>query len=51
MTENEAAGPGGPGSVDLTAEPETHAPDRNLALELARVTEARAHALQRRAGR
>jgi fructose-1,6-bisphosphatase II len=51
MTENEAAGPGGPGSVDLTAEPETHAPDRNLALELARVTEAGAMAAARWVGR
>jgi fructose-1,6-bisphosphatase II len=50
MTENEAAAPGGPG-VDLTAEPETHAPDRNLALELARVTEAGAMAAARWVGR
>ena len=51
MTENEAAPPGGPGPVDLTAEPETHAPDRNLALELARVTEAGAMAAARWVGR
>ena len=51
MTENEAAAPGGPGPVDLTAEPETHAPDRNLALELARVTEAGAMAAARWVGR
>jgi fructose-1,6-bisphosphatase II len=50
MTENEAAALGGPG-VDLTAEPETHAPDRNLALELARVTEAGAMAAARWVGR
>jgi fructose-1,6-bisphosphatase II len=50
MTENEAAAPGGAG-VDLTAEPETHAPDRNLALELARVTEAGAMAAARWVGR
>jgi fructose-1,6-bisphosphatase II len=48
MTENEAAAPGG---GDLTAEPETHAPDRNLALELARVTEAGAMAAARWVGR
>jgi fructose-1,6-bisphosphatase II len=51
MTENEAAGPGRPAPVDLTAEPETHAPDRNLALELARVTEAGAMAAARWVGR
>ena len=51
MTENEAAGPGGPRSVDLTAEPERHAPERNLALELARVTEAGAMAAARWVGR
>jgi fructose-1,6-bisphosphatase II len=50
MTENEAAAPG-PGPVDLTAEPATHAPDRNLALELARVTEAGAMAAARWVGR
>jgi fructose-1,6-bisphosphatase II len=51
MTENEAAALGGPGPADLTAEPETHAPDRNLALELARVTEAGAMAAARWVGR
>ena len=51
MTENEAADPEGPGPVNLTAEPETHAPDRNLALELARVTEAGAMAAARWVGR
>jgi fructose-1,6-bisphosphatase II len=50
MTENESAAPGGAG-VDLTAQPETHAPDRNLALELARVTEAGAMAAARWVGR
>ena len=51
MTENEAASPQGPAPVDLTAEPERHAPDRNLALELARVTEAGAMAAARWVGR
>jgi fructose-1,6-bisphosphatase II len=51
MTENEAATPRRSGPVDLTAEPETHAPDRNLALELARVTEAGAMAAARWVGR
>jgi fructose-1,6-bisphosphatase II len=51
MTEHEAAASPGPGPVDLTAEPETHAPDRNLALELARVTEAGAMAAARWVGR
>jgi fructose-1,6-bisphosphatase II len=51
MTENEAAAPDGPGPGDLTAEPERHAPDRNLALELARVTEAGAMAAARWVGR
>ncbi len=51
MTENEAAAGRGPGSGDLTAEPERHAPDRNLALELARVTEAGAMAGARWVGR
>jgi fructose-1,6-bisphosphatase II len=51
MTENEVAAPAGPGPVDLTAKPETHAPDRNLALELARVTEAGAMAAARWVGR
>jgi fructose-1,6-bisphosphatase II len=51
MTENEAVAPGSPGPVDLTAEPERHAPDRNLALELARVTEAGAMAAARWVGR
>jgi fructose-1,6-bisphosphatase II len=51
MTENEAATPQTPGPADLTAEPEIHAPDRNLALELARVTEAGAMAAARWVGR
>ena len=51
MTEDEAAAQQGPGLTDLTAEPETHAPDRNLALELARVTEAGAMAAARWVGR
>jgi len=50
MTENESATPQGPAPVDLTAEPERHAPDRNLALELARVTEAGAMAAARWVG-
>ena len=53
-TTHEGAGiPGGPGPGDLTAQPEpgTHAPDRNLALELARVTEAGAMAAARWVGR
>jgi len=51
MTEDEAAAQQSPGLTDLTAEPETHAPDRNLALELARVTEAGAMAAARWVGR
>ena len=51
MTEDEAAAQQSPGLADLTAEPETHAPDRNLALELARVTEAGAMAAARWVGR
>jgi fructose-1,6-bisphosphatase II len=42
--------PGQPG-LPITAEPERHAPDRNLALELARVTEAGAMAAARWVGR
>ena len=51
MTEDETAAQQSPGSADLTAEPEIHAPDRNLALELARVTEAGAMAAARWVGR
>ena len=52
MTENEAATGVGTGLSDQAApEPERHAPDRNLALELARVTEAGAMAAARWVGR
>jgi fructose-1,6-bisphosphatase II len=52
MTENEAAPGAGSGRSDQAApEPERHAPDRNLALELARVTEAGAMAAARWVGR
>jgi fructose-1,6-bisphosphatase II len=55
MTQNEAAPGAGSGPSDLadqaTPEPERHAPDRNLALELARVTEAGAMAAARWVGR
>jgi fructose-1,6-bisphosphatase II len=51
MTDNETAAQQSPGPADLTAEPEIHAPDRNLALELARVTEAGAMAAARWVGR
>jgi fructose-1,6-bisphosphatase II len=52
MTENEVATGADSGPSDLAApEPERHAPDRNLALELARVTEAAAMAAARWVGR
>ena len=55
MTDNKAAAmPGGPAAVagqDIAPEPGRHAPDRNLALELARVTEAGAMAAARWVGR
>ena len=51
MTENEAAAQGTPDPGDLVAQVERHAPDRNLALELARVTEAGAMAAARWVGR
>jgi len=52
MTENQAAAPGGSvDPADLIAQAEHHAPDRNLALELARVTEAGAMAAARWVGR
>src|SRR5450631_3394625 len=51
MTENQTEAPGGLDPADLTAQAETHAPDRNLALELARVTEAGAMAAARWVGR
>ena len=50
MTENETAA-AGRDPAELTAQPERHAPDRNLALELARVTEAGAMAAARWVGR
>ena len=50
MTENEAAAQGTT-DPDLVAQVERHAPDRNLALELARVTEAGAMAAARWVGR
>ena len=61
MTENQTvvaqAGPvipgeaAGPGQQEAPAPPDRHAPDRNLALELARVTEAGAMAAARWVGR
>ena len=55
MTDNKAAAmPDGPAAVagqDIAPEPGRHAPDRNLALELARVTEAGAMAAARWVGR
>ena len=52
MTENETATGAESGSPGQTVpEPERHAPDRNLALELARVTEAGAMAAGRWVGR
>jgi fructose-1,6-bisphosphatase II len=52
-TQEGAVIPDGTEPADLTAQPEpgTHAPDRNLALELARVTEAGAMAAARWVGR
>src|SRR5437879_7527702 len=51
MSEDQAAAAPGQTNPPITAEPETHAPDRNLALELARVTEAGAMAAARWVGR
>ncbi len=51
MTEYETAAQGNLDPGDLVAQPERHAPDRNLALELARVTEAAAMAAARWVGR
>jgi fructose-1,6-bisphosphatase II len=52
MTENEATTEAGSRPSDQAVpEPERHAPDRNLALELARVTEAGAMAAARWVGR
>jgi fructose-1,6-bisphosphatase II len=49
MTENQTAGD--PGRPDIAPEPGQHAPDRNLGMELARVTEAAAMAAARWVGR
>jgi fructose-1,6-bisphosphatase II len=46
-----AAGPAAPASAEAALAPGRHAPDRNLALELARVTEAGALAAARWVGR
>ena len=43
--------PASPGDIGATPEPSRHAPDRNLAMELARVTEAGAMASARWVGR
>jgi fructose-1,6-bisphosphatase II len=55
MTDNKAAatpdGPAAAAGQDTAPEPGRHAPDRNLALELARVTEAGAMAAARWVGR
>jgi fructose-1,6-bisphosphatase II len=51
MTENETATQESVDTADLTAQAERHAPDRNLALELTRVTEAGAMAAARWVGR
>jgi fructose-1,6-bisphosphatase II len=55
MTDIDAAGaqegPGSPANADIAPEPGSRAPDRNLALELARVTEAAALASARWVGR
>src|SRR6201987_6488159 len=52
MTDDHTALPGEPGATLIAApEPDSHAPDRNLALELARVTEAGAMAAARWVGR
>src|ERR1022692_3946571 len=51
MTENEASTGAGSGPDLAAPEPERHAPDRNLALELARGTEAGAMAAARGVGR
>jgi fructose-1,6-bisphosphatase II len=55
MTDNDAAEPRegltSPANADIAPEPGRHAPDRNLALELARVTEAAALASARWVGR
>ena len=51
MSDDQTAAVPGQPNAPITAEPERHAPDRNLALELARVTEAGAMAAGRWVGR
>jgi fructose-1,6-bisphosphatase II len=51
MSEDQTAAAPGQTNPPITAEPDRHAPDRNLALELARVTEAGAMAAARWVGR
>jgi fructose-1,6-bisphosphatase II len=51
MSDDQTAAVPGQPNPPITAEPERHAPDRNLALELARVTEAGAMASGRWVGR
>jgi fructose-1,6-bisphosphatase II len=51
MSDDQTTAVPGEASPPITAEPERHAPDRNLALELARVTEAGAMAAGRWVGR
>jgi fructose-1,6-bisphosphatase II len=51
MSDDQTAAVPGQPDAPITAEPERHAPDRNLALELARVTEAGAMAAGRWVGR
>ena len=51
MSDDQTTAVPGEAAPPITAEPERHAPDRNLALELARVTEAGAMAAGRWVGR
>jgi fructose-1,6-bisphosphatase II len=51
MSDDQITSVPGESAPPITAEPERHAPDRNLALELARVTEAGAMAAGRWVGR
>src|SRR5207344_2742650 len=51
MSDDQTAAVPGQPNEPITAEPERYAPDRNLALELARVTEAGAMAAARWVGR
>src|SRR5437763_9830025 len=51
MSDDQTAAVPGEPNAPITVEPERHAPDRNLALELARVTEAGAMAAGRWVGR